>query len=267
MTPNWWSYDPVATIYDSVSAPVLFGPIAEDLIALLDLPQGAFALDVGTGSGSGALAAMRRAGPGSVVVGLDPSIEMLRLAHCKGVSQVVRGSVPGLPFADGVFDGVSANFVLNHVASYQTALCDMVRVMRPGARLSVSAWGPLQNEHRRLWREMTESAVGTEALEEALRQAVPWEEWFSDPARLQSAVEDAGLVNVSVQQRVYTTTMAVSDCVAMREISMGGRFVLATLGRERWERFRASVARSFEERFQGPIIDAAPAYLCAGYKP
>jgi len=267
MAQDWWSYNPVAAIYDGLSAPLLFAPIAEDLVALLELPPGACALDVGTGSGSGALAALRRAGPGSVVVGVDPSIEMLRLARRKGVSAVVRGGVPDLPFADGVFDGVAANFVLNHVPCYRTALCDMVRVMRPGGRLGVSAWGPLQNEHRRLWREMTESAVGKEALERALRQAVPWEEWFSDPAHLQASVEEAGLVDVSVQQRVYATTMSVPDYLAMREISMGGRFVFETLGRERWEGFRASVSRIFEERFREPIIDAAPAYLCAGCKP
>jgi ubiquinone/menaquinone biosynthesis C-methylase UbiE len=136
MEPGWTSYDPVAAVYDRVAAPNLFAPIAQDLAALLALPAGARVLDAGTGTGEAALAVVKPAGR---AVGLHPSMQMLRLARRKGLTWLVCGVAPGLPFPDGVFDGVLANFVLNHVASYEAALADMVRVLRPGGRMAASA--------------------------------------------------------------------------------------------------------------------------------
>ena len=266
MLRGWSSYDEVAVTYDRLAVPLLFGPIARDLVALLALPAGAAVLDVGTGTGSGALAAWKAAGTGAFVVGLDLSAGMLHLARSKGLPALARGMVPGLPFADGVFDRVLANFVLNHVTSYQGALTDMVRVLRPGGRLGVSAWGPLQNECRQLWRELAEAAAGKDALSAAVREAIPWEEWFSDPAHLRAAFEDAGLLQVTVAEREYSTRMAIADYLSMREVSMGGRFVSEFLGPAEWEVFRAAVRDAFHARFPEPIVDTLPVYLCAGTK-
>ena len=68
-------------------------------------------LDVGSGTGVAALLAVGSSDPDAVVVALDPSLEMLRVARSKGLRDVVRGAVPGLPFCDGKFDRVMANFV------------------------------------------------------------------------------------------------------------------------------------------------------------
>ena len=39
-----------------------------------------------------------------------------------------------LPFRDGTFDAVTGNFVLSHFRRSETALFDMMRVLRPGGR-------------------------------------------------------------------------------------------------------------------------------------
>lgn len=133
MEQGWRSYDSAAAVHDRIAVPHVFAPPAKDLVAALAFPTGGLGLDVGTGTGVAALLALESAGPGSVVVGLDPSLDMLRVARRKGLPWLVRGGVPGLPHSDGAFDRVMANFVLNHVTSYDTALSDMVRVLRPGA--------------------------------------------------------------------------------------------------------------------------------------
>ena len=265
MGQSWLSYDAISAGYDRLAAPHVFAPVAQDLVALLELPQGAITLDVGTGSGVAALAALNSIG--GVAVGLDLSIEMLRLARRNGVSRVVCGAVPGLPLPGSVFDGVFANFVLNHVNSYQAALCDMVRVLRSGRRWGGSAWGPLQSEYRQLWRELVESAVGAEALKQALREATPWEEWFSDPEHLRAAVEDAGLVKVEIEQRAYTVRLPMADYLSMREISLQARFTRRFLGSTQWEHFRETVSNTFVGRFREPIQETNLAYLCTGTKP
>jgi ubiquinone/menaquinone biosynthesis C-methylase UbiE len=263
MEASWTSYDPIAAVYDRVAAPNLFAPIAQDLAALLALPAGARVLDAGTGTGEAALGVVKSTGH---AVGLDPSMQMLRLARGKGLTWLVCGVAPGLPFPEGAFDGVLANFVLNHIASYPAALADMVRVLRPGGRMAASAWGPLENEYRQLWRDLAESAVGKEALDHATRQAIPSEAWLSDPAHLHTAFEDAGLVDVALKTREQRVRMAIDDYLAMREISMPARFAREVLGPAQWERFRETVSHAFHTSFRDPIEDTTVAYLCVGSK-
>jgi SAM-dependent methyltransferase len=50
------------------------------------------------------------------------------------------GLLPELPFPDGTFDAVTANFVLNHVGRPKEALVELRRVLRPGGRLALTIW-------------------------------------------------------------------------------------------------------------------------------
>ncbi len=265
MGRNWTSYDPVAETYDRLAAPHLFVPVARDLLALLNLPQPALVLDVGTGTGAGGLAALKS--PGCAAIGLDPALEMLRQARGKGLTRLVRGMAPGLPFREAVFDGVLAGFVLSHITPYPAALADMVRVLRPGGRLAASAWGPLQNEFRQFWRNLAESVLGKQALQDAVREAIPWEEWFSDPRRLSAAFEEAGLIHVEVHPRELTARMTIPNYLAMRELSVPARFARETLGPDRWERFQQTAREAFYARFREPIVDTTVACLCVGARP
>jgi ubiquinone/menaquinone biosynthesis C-methylase UbiE len=135
MAGSWTSYDSAAECHDRLAAPSFFEQPARDLVARIDARSAARILDVGTGSELAALLAAKVADPQAIVVGLDPSIEMLRIARRHGLRQVVSGGLPGLPFTDRSFDRILASFVLSHLRSYESGLTDMVRVLRPrGAR-------------------------------------------------------------------------------------------------------------------------------------
>ena len=76
---EWRSYDPVAATYDRLWAPLFTLP-ARDLVAMLGLPPGGLALDIGTGTGVAALPALKAMGPEGVVVGLDsPTMALAQL--------------------------------------------------------------------------------------------------------------------------------------------------------------------------------------------
>ncbi len=263
----WWSYDAIAETYDRLAVPHVFSQPAKDLVAMLKLPPGARALDVGTGTGVAALLALQSAGPGAPVVGLDCSLGMLRLARKKGVPWLVAGVVPGLPFPDAVFDGVLANFVLSHLGNYQTALLDMTRVLRPGGRLGFSAWGPGTSEFRRLWQAAAESFVSKEQLSQGLRQVLPWEEWFADGAHLEQALREAGLVSIEVHNREYKTSVRVDDFLAMRELTVQASLMKELLDAAQWQSFRENVAKEFQSRCRGLVEDIRDAFLAVGVKP
>src|SRR5437016_7662617 len=187
----WQSYDSVASEYDRAWHPS-FGPVARDLLELVALEPHEVMLDVGTGTGVVAAAAAERIASG-VVVGVDPSLPMLHLARDHTTVPLAAARVPGLPFPARTFDVVVANLVVSHVEQYDAALADMVRVLRPGGRLGVTAWGMLDDEpvddgqQRQLtgvWTSIAGRFVDADAAAEVIDAAIPWEAWFGHPAHL-----------------------------------------------------------------------------------
>jgi len=266
MSGNWESYDSVAESHERLAVAAIFAPPALDLVSRLGIPPGGTVLDVGTGTGVAALAAARLTNVNSVVIGLDPSHAMLQVAQSRGLPRVVRGVVPGLPFPDAVFDRVLANFVLSHLKSYTDGLRDMVRVLRSGGKLGITAWAILKTEPRKLWQSVAERFVAKQASEEALRSAVPWEERLADAGRLQRTFEDAGLTAVEVHRAAYHTRMSITDVLATSENSAQGRFMRQTLTAQRWEEFRHAAAEEFHRKLNDPVEIVREVHIAIGTK-
>jgi ubiquinone/menaquinone biosynthesis C-methylase UbiE len=95
-------------------------------------------LDVGAGIGEVARGLVPLVGEDGEVVALDNSQTMLDAAQRDGHGGPVRyvlGDVRSLPYADGYFDGVRSERVLQHLDDPDAAIREMARVLRPGGRL------------------------------------------------------------------------------------------------------------------------------------
>ena len=170
---DWRSYDSVAETYARIHAPRLAEP-ARDLVELTGIEAGWRVLDVGTGTGVAAFAA---AGTGANVVGIDEAPGMLRVARsANGSFPVATAIAIDLPFRDGAFDALLANFVLAHFTKYKTALFDMKRVLRPGGRLGLTAWADAEDDLARTWLELVGTVVPPEVLQAAMDERLPWRE-------------------------------------------------------------------------------------------
>lgn len=110
------------------------------------LPEGD-GLEVGVGSG-------RFASPLDVKIGIDPSINMLRLAKKRGI-EAILGVGEALPFKDRTFDFVLIVVTLCFVEEPEHVLREACRVLRSGGRLVVgeinkdSQWGRLYEAKRK----------------------------------------------------------------------------------------------------------------------
>jgi SAM-dependent methyltransferase len=97
-------------------------------------------LDAGCGAGLLALLASLR---GAQVSALDASPELLAIARKRVPAAELReGDLEALPFADASFDAVTAVNTVFYAADMAAALRELVRVVRPGGRVVVTAWGP-----------------------------------------------------------------------------------------------------------------------------
>ncbi len=261
------SYDSTAAEYDRVATPNIFTPPAEDLVAMMELPAGGLVLDVGGGSGAVSVPAAKALGPAGLVVTLDPSVEMLRMARRKGLLWTVAGAAPRLPFVTGRFDGVTVSFVLSHFEDCEEALADIRRVLRSGGRLGVTAWGDGENSFEPAWREIAAGFVGEDFLINSLSGALPGEERFRKTGGLEHALEATGFARVDTQVREYRVTLSTEDFLATRNASISGRFMRTRLGPARWQEFTDSATRLFEKKFPQRIEYDKTANFAVGTKP
>ncbi|SHF82042.1 demethylmenaquinone methyltransferase / 2-methoxy-6-polyprenyl-1,4-benzoquinol methylase [Desulfacinum infernum DSM 9756] len=113
-------------------------------VAALSVPAGGVILDVATGTGDLAFAALK-AHEGVRVVGLDLAFNMLRIAKAKREKkgtpprryQLLRGDALELPFAAESFDAVMIAYGIRNVPDMGAALEEFHRVLRPGGTLLV----------------------------------------------------------------------------------------------------------------------------------
>ena len=121
------------------------------------------------------------------LTGIDLSDRMLDLARRRGRQATLRqGDAHALPFTDGSFDTVVCTFGLCAIPDVDTAVAEMVRVLRPGGRLVLvdhvasTSWPirvgqwlleratvPLAGEHwlRRPLRQVEAQGLGVEQRE------------------------------------------------------------------------------------------------------
>ena len=95
-------------------------------------------LDVGCGMGELPERVQRELGAN--VVAVDISARMVELTRARGIQASVA-DVQALPFADGSFDCVAANWVLYHVPDVDLGVSELARVLRPGGRLVAATLG------------------------------------------------------------------------------------------------------------------------------
>lgn len=113
----------------------------------LGLHPGQKILDIGSGPGRHTCAAVRF--PGVTAIGADISFDDIKeakerlrfqqdLNECAGQWGLSTASILNLPFDDGVFDVLLCAEVLEHIPDHESAVAELIRVVKPGGKVAVS---------------------------------------------------------------------------------------------------------------------------------
>jgi len=117
-------------------------------------------LNVGCGTGGFNVAA---AAAGVRVVGVDDDAEAMAICALRERRGFARAAAEALPFRDGVFDVVYCYSVIEHVASVDATIREMVRVARPGGAIYLhtpNAWSFYEGHYKLFWAPFLPRPLG-----------------------------------------------------------------------------------------------------------
>ena len=160
------------------------------LLAMAKLRPGFRVLDLGCGTGTLAIMAMRSE-PGISVVGIDGFPAAIEIARGKAARNGVAiefhlGLAQQLPYRDRCFDRVLSTLTFHHLTRQGKieALAEIVRVLKTGGELHVADFGRPANLLMRAAFSLVRRFDGVETTEDNVE------------GRLPDMIEEAGLENV-----------------------------------------------------------------------
>ena len=135
----------IARIYDLMNRLMSFGLDGRWRVfaaRYLALGTGELGLDLGTGTADLAIAVIRRSGPGTRMIGMDITPEMLEQGNLKlarlGLEDRIElriGDAEHIDLPDNSVDGCCSAFTVRNLSDIRQGFREMLRVVRPGGRV------------------------------------------------------------------------------------------------------------------------------------
>jgi len=198
-------FDRIAGVYDLMNGVMTAGlhhRWRARAIELARLGPGDRVLDVATGTGDLAAAALAAVVPDGEVIGVDFAPGMLARARAKVPgARFELADALALPFADNEFDAATVGFGARNFSDLGQGLAEMSRVTKPGGRVVIleitqPTREPLASFYR-AWFDRLVPALGTLAGDRAAYSYLPNSvRRFPPPAELARLMAEQGLGSI-----------------------------------------------------------------------
>ena len=177
----------------------MFVPLTRALIERAGIHKGQTVLDVAGGAGEPSLTIAEVVGPEGSVTYTDGVAQMVEAARAeaqrRGITNVQfrQTAAESLPFAESSFDVVVSRLGVMLFRDPDTAVREMLRVLKPGGTLAFAVWGkseinPFCHLVTRVMEEHVKSPVADPDAPNAFR--------FAEPGKLTRVMTEAGAIDV-----------------------------------------------------------------------
>jgi ubiquinone/menaquinone biosynthesis C-methylase UbiE len=205
------AWDQIAPDYDRTNTPTQMA-IAGKGLGIAGVASGMKFLDVAAGSGALAIPAARL---GARVTAIDQSCVMLELLVARARREQLNIETQemdghALQFADDTFDVAGSQFGVMLFPDMTKAVHEMVRVIKPGGKVLISAYGD-PKEIEFLGFLVTAVQSVRPEFNGPPADPPPLEFQLADPDKLGRALIAAGLKDVSVESITETTEHATGQ--------------------------------------------------------
>jgi SAM-dependent methyltransferase len=207
--PGWGSPSRLVASEKWKAKSAAMGQAATDALVEYARPAtGMQVLDLASGTGEPAITLASRVGAHGQVIALDLSAGLLAIAaeraRARGLNNFTtrQADAHRLPFPDHRFDLATSRFGVMFFRDPVLALEQLRRVLRPGARACVLAWGPFDQPYWQSMIGVVHRHVGGPLLE----PGGPDPFKFAVPGSLSEILRSAGFVAVEEESKTLPWT-------------------------------------------------------------
>ena len=130
-------FDEISPYYDKMNNFISLGThyfIKKLTLKSLNIGKNSYVLDLCCGTGD-FTEIIGKIEPKTKIIGLDNSVEMLKLAKAKNPDKVfMQGDCTNLPFAQNEFDFITIGFGLRNIENRKKALSEIYRTLKTGGK-------------------------------------------------------------------------------------------------------------------------------------
>jgi ubiquinone/menaquinone biosynthesis C-methylase UbiE len=248
------------------------GDVTRAIVQFAAAQPGMEVLDLACGTGEPAISLASETGPRGRVVGIDINTELLEVARRRAQQRALdnivfqQADAHNLPFPDHGFDLITSRFGVMFFDDIARAFGEAYRVLRPGGRIVLLAWGPFEQPYF----VSTIAVVLRHVPGPMLQPGAPNMFRFAQPGSLTALLQSAGFAQVEERTITVPWTWPGTPEEAweyFREITAPFRRLLAGIPEDKSDQVNREVVAEIRRYYDGKQVNfTADVVLASGRK-